>query len=100
MFTYPKSATAVRSNCLPAVTLKSAVNTIFFHGPGQFAGGVNGKLWMLKFTNWKPENSCTTHGVSWDEAPAGRQLPCWTNRSLPVGFGRTHSESSKATKQR
>jgi len=57
MFTYPRSTIAVRSNCLPAVTLKSAVNTIFFHGLGQLAGGVNWKLWILKFTNWEPVNS-------------------------------------------
>ena len=42
---------AVRSNCLPPFSLKSASNTTFSHGPGQLEDGVIGKVWAVSEKN-------------------------------------------------
>src|SRR5579862_3023200 len=54
---------AVRSNCRPAVTEKSASSTTFAQGPGQAAGGVYENVFGLKSANCRFENSCTVQGV-------------------------------------
>src|SRR5579864_1153960 len=54
---------AVRSNCRPAVTEKSASSTTFAQGPGQAAGGVYENVFGLKSANCRFENSSTVQGV-------------------------------------
>src|SRR5947207_11957309 len=62
---------AVRSNCRPAVTEKSAASTTFAHGAAHPAGGVKLNGLGEKSANWTPANSGTTHGVVAGTATGG-----------------------------
>src|SRR5882724_13720180 len=61
--TPPSQMLAVRSNCRPAVTEKSAASTTLAHGPGHAAGGAKSNSFGVKSANAMPANSGTTHGV-------------------------------------
>src|SRR5215475_12528223 len=67
----PSQMLAVRSNCRPAVTEKSAASTTFAHGAEQPAGGVKLNGLGVKSANWTPANSGTTHGVVAGTATGG-----------------------------
>src|SRR5689334_20912454 len=67
----PSQMLAVRSNCRPAVTEKSAASTTFAHGAAQPAGGVKLNSLGVKSANVSPANSGTTHGVVAGTATGG-----------------------------
>src|ERR1043166_8476966 len=67
----PSQMLAVRSNCRPAVTEKSAASTTLAHGPAQPAGGAKLNGFGEKSANWTPENSGTTHGAVAGTATGG-----------------------------
>src|ERR1044071_5841299 len=62
-FVAPSQMLAVRSNCRPAVTEKSAASTTFAHGAEQPAGGMKLNSLGMKSAKVRPANRGTTHGA-------------------------------------
>src|SRR2546427_510490 len=77
MLAWPREKAAGRSNCRPAVTVKSAGSTTRAQGPGQPAGGAEVNTFGGKAANFRLWKSGTTQG-----GVCGRE----TGGSAVIGF--------------
>src|SRR5690349_10096270 len=94
MFVGPSQKLAVRSNCTPAVTLMSAVNTTLAQGPGQPAGGVKSKGTGSKLANSALFRSWTTQGVVDGRGISGSAV---TVLDEPITYGPDAKATGKAS---